>query len=210
VSEEAVTVAPFAKLPDDPADYVVPKSKAARDRKRLQKLGAHYLVLDPSATEDGLASLRRLHDEQWGERSGFTGSFALFANAARAGAARGELVFHALVAEERVIAIAAWFEVAGRTSYYQAGRDTTDKRWQGAGNALIACIAERAIKLGFTELDLLRGDESYKAMWSTESRSVVRLRASVGLGGLAARTAITTGTSARRVVGRATRRFRSS
>jgi CelD/BcsL family acetyltransferase involved in cellulose biosynthesis len=90
-----------------------------------------------------------------------------------------------LALDDEVIAVQAWFELGGRASFYQSGRDVEDPRWRGAGTVLHLRVAERACRLGFTELDMLRGAEAYKSEWADETRRVLRVKAAHGLTGRA-------------------------
>lgn len=67
-------------------------------------------------------------------------------------------------------------------AFYQAGR-RTEREWRGAGTALRAWILRNAADSGAAEYDLLRGDEPYKADWSTGRRDLVRVRFGVGRSG---------------------------
>ena len=88
---------------------------------------------------------------------------------------------HELVtADGTVIATELDLVVGPRVAFYQAGR-LTDHEWRGSGSVLRYRILERAIDRGALEYDLLRGDEPYKAEWSTGSRQLLRCRFAVGL-----------------------------
>ncbi len=128
-------------------------------------------------------ALRSLHNERWGHASQFFPAIDRFEAAARIGMSRGELVIHELAVTERagdrVIAVCVVFRVAGRASFYQAGR-LTEPEWRGAGTAVLAASVEAAAAAGCHEYDLLRGDEPYKQDWSSGHRDVYRLVADVG------------------------------
>jgi CelD/BcsL family acetyltransferase involved in cellulose biosynthesis len=157
----------------------------ARPRRRLRREGVDHRVVDPADAAEGLERLHQLHTAQWGERSEFLPVFHLFQRAAPAGLERGELVLFELVADDEVIASQAWFVVAGRASYAQGAR-SLDRQWRGAGTVLMAYAVEEAAALGCTELDLLRGDDDYKRLWTDRSRALFRLEAGTGLFGKAA------------------------
>jgi CelD/BcsL family acetyltransferase involved in cellulose biosynthesis len=156
-----------------------------RPGRRLRREGVERRAVDPADSAAGLERLRVLHAAQWGERSEFLPVFDLFRRAAPAGLERGELVLFELVAGQEVIASQAWFVVAGRASYAQGAR-SLDRRWRGAGTVLMAYAVEEAAALGCTELDLLRGDDEYKRLWTDRSRPLFRLEAGTGLLGKAA------------------------
>ncbi len=185
-----LSVAPYAALPAGIDEYLAGRqgtlrSTISRTRKRLQKLGVECRVAPADAVDASLAALEQLHDERWGDESGFAHAWRRFAAAARDGAAAGDVRFVELVdADGNVIAIEVELCVADRMCFYQAGR-LTDHEWRGSGSWLKAEAIELAISEGATEYDLLRGDEPYKAQWSTATRSLVRHRAGVGPRGLA-------------------------
>ncbi len=183
-------VAPWTELGGDFASYrsQLPsrlRNNLRRSRSRLDSAGVRYSVAEPEHSAEALDWLHRLHATYRGSSSGFLPGFDRFAAAAPVGIARGELVIHQLVHDRDVVAIQAWFEVDGRASFYQSGRDSTDPRWRGAGNVLHECVAERAYELGFTELDMLRGDEPYKSEWARRSRQLFGYRVARGMGGRA-------------------------
>lgn len=153
-----------------------------RPQRRLRREGVEHRVARPADGPGALDRLRDLHAAQWGERSEFLPVFHLFARAAPTGLERGELVLHELVAADEVIATQAWFVVAGRISFAQGAR-SLDRRWRGAGNVLMAYAVEDAFARGCTELDLLRGDDEYKRLWTDQARPLFRLEAGRGLVG---------------------------
>jgi CelD/BcsL family acetyltransferase involved in cellulose biosynthesis len=149
-------------------------------RGRLTREGVRYGTVEPRDVERALTDLRRLHASRWGDKSLFLPHFERFADAARAGTSVGEMVFHELRSPDGVIAMAVCFEVRGRVTYCQAGRDP-NFRWRGSGTFLLGCVVQRACELGFRELDLLRGDQGYKRLLADEVRPLLRLQSSIGL-----------------------------
>jgi GNAT acetyltransferase-like protein len=150
-----------------------------RPRRRLERAGVEYRVADPDETGAALERLRHLHEAHWGDRSAFLPYFDRFARAATEGAARGEVIVHELWAKDDVVATDVSFEVAGRLSSYQCGRDD-DRRWRGAGNWLLALAVSDACERGCHEFDLLRGAEPYKEQWASDSRPLVHAIAAWG------------------------------
>jgi len=184
-------VAPYAPLAGTAAEYFAgrggrTRSTITRTDKRLRAAG----VTDRSSTgddvESAIASLTRLHDARWGEASALSQAWTGFEDAARAGAAAGEVWFHELVGPDgATIAVEVDFFVARRFSFYQAGR-LTDHDWRGSGSVLKARVIEHAVELGASEYDLLRGDEPYKTEWASAERSLVSVRSGTGVRGVAA------------------------
>jgi CelD/BcsL family acetyltransferase involved in cellulose biosynthesis len=118
----------------------------------------------------------QLHLLQWGV-SDFADKRTRFARAARAGAARGELVVFEIVDGDSTLASQVWFEVAGCSYCYQGGRLP---EVPSAGIILFAAAIERACRIGQRRVDLLRGDESYKAHWARQANTVLHVRATTG------------------------------
>jgi CelD/BcsL family acetyltransferase involved in cellulose biosynthesis len=178
---EPAGVAPWAPLPADFETYMAARPALFRRNlrkasSRLTRAGAtHRRNKGPEAVES-LGTLRQLHDAQWGERSLFLPAFDRFAAACRLAADFDEVSVHELTVDQAVIAIVVTFEVAGRVSLYQSAR-LTDPRWRDATTVLLAAIIGDACTRGFTEVDFLRGDETYKANFATARRELLRLRA---------------------------------
>jgi CelD/BcsL family acetyltransferase involved in cellulose biosynthesis len=199
---EVIDVAPWQPLPADFDEYMAARSRELRsgiDRptRRLRREGVVHRVVPPDDSRHALTELRRLHTQVFGDSSLFLPVFERFARAAKVGMARGELVVNEFCIDDRAIAVNVCFQVAGRLSYYQSGRDT-DRRWRGAGTALIGHCVEQAIDSGCREFDLLRGSEAYKRQWATRERKILRMRAARGIPGWAAAGALATGLRAKR------------
>lgn len=187
-SSAVEATAPFARLTDADA-YLSGRSKNFRSnvRKaahRADREGLRYRRLDPIETSSGLTRLRELHIARWGDTR-FLTSFDRFSAAAMRGAAAGEVSLHELVADDMAVASVVCFELAGRISFYQAGR-RPDPQWYSAGTLLLFRIMDHANKRGLHEFDLLRGDESYKLAFADAQRSIVVVRSNWGLRGRAA------------------------
>ena len=103
------------------------------------------------------------------------------------------------------VAIEVDFDVAGRTSFYQAGR-RTDHELRGSGSMLRYAIVSDAIERGNREFDLLRGGEDYKAAWATDRRGLLRIRRGVGPQGIAVVAAARANVVAQRAIERYRRR----
>lgn len=181
-------VAPYVPLPASPQEYLAARggrtrSTVKRTAKRLDAAGIEFREIDssdPLAVEGALETLAQLHDGRWGDESGFLAAWESFSAAVRAGAALGEVRFSELVDPAGTpIAIEVDFVVAGRTSFYQAGR-LTDHEYRGSGSVLRYRIITAAIERGDHEFDLLRGGENYKAEWASTQRSLLRIRRGVG------------------------------
>lgn len=182
-TELSRTPAPYLELDGNDPVAALPgrlRSTVKRSTKRLSKAGFDVVVVGADRTEEALDTLLHLHDDRWSEHSGFSAGWPRFRDAASAGMAAGEVVVHEL-ADESGTVIATELEMVSRNrvAFYQAGR-LTDHDYRGSGSALKGGVLQWAVGRGFTEFDLLRGDEPYKHEWATASRHVVRVRVGVG------------------------------
>lgn len=189
--------APVASLKGGAADYLAGRpgkvrSTAKRGRNRLAKSGITLDRVDSSdaaEVERALDTLAELHDGRWSEQSRFLEAFDRFRVAAAKGVSSGDVLMYELSGEEAgVIAVEMDLLAGDRVCFYQAGR-RTDHEWRGSGTVLRAGIIEAVASEGQTEYDLLRGDEPYKAEWSTSARELIRCRFGVGPSGRAIATA---------------------
>jgi CelD/BcsL family acetyltransferase involved in cellulose biosynthesis len=206
VHHELLAVAPWAALAADPDAYLAARSATFRKNlrrasSRLAAEGANHRVNRGPSVIRSLDTLRRLHGAQWESRSRFLPSFDRFAAACRLAVEVDEVAVHELAVDQTVIAIMVIFEVAGRVSLYQSAR-LTDFRWRDATTVLLAAIIRDACRRGFTEVDFLRGNETYKNNFAPERRQLLRLRASSGKSGRVVLTTETAARKAKRLAGR--------
>ncbi len=122
-----------------------------------------------------LATLLRLHDARWAERSERSAladptirEFHL--EFARAAFERGWLRLTVMEVDEVPIAALYGWLIGGRWSYYQAGFDPAWSR-HSPGFLLLAETIREAIEDGASEYDMLRGDEAFKRRFATSSRA---------------------------------------
>jgi CelD/BcsL family acetyltransferase involved in cellulose biosynthesis len=193
-------------------DYLAARSanfrqQVRRRARRLERLGLRFrLSFDPDRLERDLDALMALHHARWGVRSrAFAPARARFHREFAAVALeRGWL--RLWIAEAEGEPVAAWygFRFGGIESFYQSGRDPTWDRFQVGAGLLEQSIRE-AFADGMTEYRLLRGDEVYKARYTTADPGLATVAAARGLPGrimvsLAARVAANP--AARRVLTR--------
>ncbi|RMG43944.1 MAG: GNAT family N-acetyltransferase [Acidobacteria bacterium] len=188
--------APVARLPSDPEDLLrrLRKKRRADVRRRRRDLeqreGAAFSTI--TGAEDvgtGLEILFALHAARWRSRGSegtlgdpvkrrFLGTFC------RSAAERGWLRLHVCRARGRPIGALLAFHRDGTASYLQSGWDPEFRRY-GVGELLVLFGMEEAVREGLRWFDFLRGDEPYKARWSTETRTLVTLEAACRLPGRA-------------------------
>ena len=187
VRREQMAVAPFASLPHSAEAYraTLPSQFRRNLRKsagRLADEGVRYRTIRGPAVLERLDTLRELHRAQWEGRSRFLPAFDRFLAGCAGGAATGEVVVHELATDDLVVATVLAFEVAGRVSLYQSAR-LTAPRWRDATTALLAAIIDDACARGLTEVDFLRGEETYKGRFTPNHRVMFRLVAGKGIAG---------------------------
>jgi len=187
VRREPMAAAPYAPLPDSAEAFraTLPKQFRRNLRKSADRLateGVGHRTIRGPAVLSRLDILRELHQAQWGTRSRFLPAFDRFVAGCAGGAAVDEVVVHELGDGNLVVATLLAFEVAGRVSLYQSAR-LTDPRWRDATTALLAAIIDDACARGFTEVDFLRGEESYKGRFTPHHREMFRLVAGSGVVG---------------------------
>jgi len=184
---EPMTVAPFTSLPGSPEAYRATLPSQFRKNlrvsaKRLAAEGLTHQTIRGGAILRRLDILRELHRSQWGSSSNFLPVFDRFAAGFAGGCAADEVAVHELRNDNLVVSTVTTFEVAGRVSLYQSAR-LTDRRWRDATAVLLAAIVDDACTRGFSELDFLRGDETYKSRFAPSRREVLRLIAGKGATG---------------------------
>jgi hypothetical protein len=186
VDEVVVPGAPFVTLSGTFAEYLAGRStnlrsSVKRQSKRLEGEGVTYRRLAPEELPLGLMTLRELHGDHFGAQSSFTPHFERFQAAARAGVACGELVFHALSCEDRLIATIVTMEVGRHVSWLQSGMASRDeRRFHGAGTVLLAKVLQGACEQGMLGVDLGRDPSAHKARWTEDIRPVRQLVGSWG------------------------------
>ncbi len=196
-------VAPWSPLPDDAETYFAGLSSQLRRNirrasTRLITEGAHHRSHRGPSVVESIKTLRTMHEAQWGGRSRFLSEFDRFAAACRLGAGVDEVAVHELANDETVISTLVSFEVAGRVSLYQSAR-LMEPRWRNAMSVLLNAVISDACDRGFSEVDFLRGEESYKDGFAPRRRELFRLLAARGATGRTARRAKSGASTARRM-----------
>lgn len=161
------------------------RSTIKRTAKRLARSGFEPRLVPPTEAEQALETLLQLHDHRWQDRSSWGASDATLRRTLLAGLRCGGAVIHEITDGEKVIAAEIELLAGKRVAFYQAGR-LTDQEFRGSGSTLKAEVLRWAVRMGMTEFDLLRGDDSYKDDWSNARREVRRVRTGCGLVGLPA------------------------
>jgi CelD/BcsL family acetyltransferase involved in cellulose biosynthesis len=168
---------PTLTLPASWEEYLAKQSSTRRQttrRKERKLTREHEIVIrdyDASSIDDGWKVLGALHSERWGGATAFTPGVAeMHRQFAKSLAARNALWLTAL--ELDGVAVAAWYGFAeGDTVFFFQGGRSLDHEQESVGQVLMGMMIRRAIERGFRRFDFLRGDEPYKASWTSEQRS---------------------------------------
>lgn len=184
---ETLDVAPYAGLPAHPGEFLAGLSAGTRrsvrrSDRRLGASGAVHRRVARDRLAPALADFRRLHEAR-GDRAPLVAELPTLGRALAAGLAAGEARVDVLETGGRAAAVSLAFVVGGRLSLYQVARSLA-RDDDGAGTVLLHRVIADAVRDGCHEVDLLRGDESYKSSLATGRRTLERVR--YGRGPLAA------------------------
>ncbi|MBB6629310.1 GNAT family N-acetyltransferase [Nocardioides sp. KIGAM211] len=180
---ERVDSAPYQPLPPTGEDYLSTRSSNFRratrkaDRRLVEDGVVHRRATAATLSAD-VASFRRLSGDREG-RGPLLAELPRLERALAAGLERGEARVDVLESPTEVVAVSIAFEAVGRLSLYQTAR-SLDRRHGSAATVLLARLIDEAVAAGFSEVDMLRGAEAYKASFADEVRGVHRLRAGHG------------------------------
>jgi CelD/BcsL family acetyltransferase involved in cellulose biosynthesis len=154
--------------------------KARRLELRAAPLAVDHLT-DAREVRGCLEDYFRMHTDQWRARADVAGSFEEAANVrffealVDRLAPRGWLLLSRLRSGGRAIAYDLSFRRRGVLSTYRA-TFARDMAADSPGHVLLARVLAAAPALGVHEVDFLRGEYSYKAMYATGERRSRRLR----------------------------------
>jgi hypothetical protein len=183
---EPEEVCPVAELPAGGTidDYLATLGKKERHeirRKVRRAEAAGELLLEDSADPlSDLPAFIDLHQKRWGDdglfpdtpggeqsRVFFRRMFELFP-------AGGPLSLAFLTVGGRRIAAGVSFTSGDSLLYYNAGVDP-EARELSPGVVMVERYVRRALDLGLTRMDFLRGDEAYKYEWGAVDHTIQRL-----------------------------------
>ena len=168
---------PFLDLPESWNEYLSTLTATRRQtirRKERSLTRRHEVVLteyEGDRVEEGMNRLCNLHRQRWEGGGAFQDQQveALHRRFTPLLTARGDLWLVTLDLDG--VPAAAWygFALGDTVFFYQSGRDLKWER-DGVGSVLMGMMIRRAIERGFRRFDFLRGEEPYKAQWTTSQR----------------------------------------
>ena len=186
VTREQEDVCPVVTLAPgmDYEGYLATLDKKERHeirRKVRRAEAAGPVALERSANPiDDLDAFIDLHQKRWGAEGlfpptkGGAASRRFFAGLFEDCAPSGIVDLSFLSVGGRRIAAGVTFDDGEAVYYYNAGVDP-DARELSPGVVMVACYIQRAIELGRTRLDFLRGNEPYKYEWGAVDEPIERL-----------------------------------
>jgi len=177
-----VSIEPFKLLPQSFEELLETFKKKKRynmrasARKMLDAGATLVKSVDSSTHDEFFANLCLLHHKRANEReieSSFIGS--------RIEKLHRHLItdtdkarFYGLKLNNRLIAVIYGFEFCNRFFYYQVAHDPKFKA-DGPGSTLLFLVIEDCCNRGLKEFNFLQGNESYKGVWTVDSRNLYRV-----------------------------------
>jgi CelD/BcsL family acetyltransferase involved in cellulose biosynthesis len=150
-------------------------------RKVRRAEAAGEVKLESSASPiDDLGAFVDLHQKRWGAdglfppTEGGAASRRFFGELFEDCSPSGIMDLSFLTVGGRRIAAGVTFDDGEAVYYYNAGVEP-EARELSPGVVMVACYVQRAIELGRTRLDFLRGDEPYKYAWGAVDSPIERL-----------------------------------
>jgi CelD/BcsL family acetyltransferase involved in cellulose biosynthesis len=186
VTREQEDVCPVVTLApgQDFDSYLATLDKKERHeirRKVRRAEAAGTVALEQSANPiDDLDAFIDLHQKRWGAgglfppTEGGAASRRFFAGLFEDCAPSGIVDLSFLSVGGRRIAAGVTFDDGEAVYYYNAGVDP-DARDMSPGVVMVACYVQRALAVGRTRLDFMRGNEPYKYEWGAADSPIERL-----------------------------------
>jgi CelD/BcsL family acetyltransferase involved in cellulose biosynthesis len=186
VTREQEDVCPVLRLPSgvDFEGYLDTLDKKERHEvrrkiRRAEAAGPVSLVKSADPFAD-LEAFIDLHQKRWGEdglfpaTAGGAASRRFFAELFESCAPTGIVELDFLTVRGRRIAAGVILDDGQTVYYYNAGVEP-DARELSPGVVMVASYIKRALELGRTRLDFMRGNEPYKYQWGAVDEPIERL-----------------------------------
>lgn len=187
VGEDCAGICPFIPLEGHSWDSFLAtlgSSHRYNVRRRIRTLGTKFnMRFDRVASEkdrcEALTALVALHNRRWADRGGSTAFYspalrAFHSDVTRLALEGGWLRLYVLTLDDAPAAVQYLLGYGGRFYFFQHGYDSQYSR-HSIGLVSFSLAIRAAIEEGATEFDMLWGIESYKRLWSRESRTLRRI-----------------------------------
>ena len=181
-------ICPYVALPKHRDAYLAALRPhfASNLAKREGQLRANYkleykLLEDPDGVQRGMSAFFDLHQKRRAVK-GESGMFSdqrtrdFHLDVAKSLARRRWLVLALLLLDDEPVAATYNFRYGRRFYFYQSGLDPHYSQYS-VGSLLHMHMISHCIASGMEEYDFMKGDEPYKAEWSTLRRTNVRFEA---------------------------------
>ena len=176
-------ICPYILLPDSMDKYLTNLKPHRRKQLRLclknlerdhgkVELKEYYEL---GSLEDTMQLFFDLHQKRW-KSKGASGAFNshkmrnIFMDRARFFAEKDWLGLYFLTVNNKPVAVNYALKYNKKLSCCSTGFDTEYYHY-GVGNLLLLKIIEKCIKQSFTEYDFMKGEESYKSIWTKKYRA---------------------------------------
>ncbi|HVR80306.1 MAG TPA: GNAT family N-acetyltransferase [Acidimicrobiia bacterium] len=172
-------------LPSNLDEYLSTKSRdfrrdLTRAGRRVADAGLTAQQVPPDQVERALATLKVLHEAQFRDGSKFLPFFPAFAESARQGVLRGEVLFYELAdTAGQTVEIEVWLRLGGGVWGLVGGRHPDAV--PGTGTVLRFWAMERFREQGISSVDLGGGYGYWKRSWATGRRTQLHVVAKRGL-----------------------------
>jgi len=187
ITKTTVNVCPYITLPSDMETFFKTLGGSMRRnlRRYMRKLASNYNVDTKThasfgTLEEAMDTFFMLHQKRW-IAQGRTGVFSkkiyreFHKDVARSFDKKGWLDLIFLTANNNPIAALYTFNYQRKKCVYLTGSDPAYFQFR-VGNLLTLQAIERSIKNGLSEFDFMRGDEPYKALWTTKIRTNIMVQ----------------------------------
>lgn len=189
LKERVCNRCPYLSLPQSFDHLMKSLNKNMRQNlnKYLRRINAEHHVELKKYDEAGFSVKEamqifvKLHEKRWGLK-GEGGAFKnndvfrrFHMDVAERFATNKWLGLYFLMVDGEPVSVQYTFEYGQKMYYYLAGFDPQYSNYS-VGNLTIMFILKRCIDKGFTEYDLMRGDEPYKMLWTNTYRRSFEVR----------------------------------
>jgi CelD/BcsL family acetyltransferase involved in cellulose biosynthesis len=188
VRERVVNLCPYISLPNSFNDLIDGLGKKLqknlrRNARRIQKshrIGLKRFDEAGFSVDEAMRVFIKLHQTKW-EAEGFPGAFKESAfrdfhiDVAECLANEGWLGIYFLMADDEPISGQYNFIYEQKMYHYLAGWIPNYSSYS-VGSLTIMLMLKRCIENGLTEYDMMRGDYTHKAMWTSKSRKNFEIR----------------------------------